>query len=56
MGTNPQENPDGKKKRLKIFIYKSINIVDKHISYFFSVNSVGDKDSEIFCYKDNKVM
>ena len=34
----------------------NISIVDKHVNYFVSVNSIADNDSEIFSYKDNKVM
>ena len=43
-------------KKDLIFVNNSINIVDKHVNQFVSVNSIADKDSEIFCYKDNKVM
>ena len=31
-------------------------MVDKHANHFVSVNSIADEDSEVFCYKDNKVM
>ena len=34
----------------------NISIVDKDVNYFISVNSIADNDSEIFSYKDNKVM
>ena len=44
------------KKKTEIFIYNSINMVDKHANQFVSVNSIVDEDSEVFCYKDNKVM
>ena len=36
-----------------MFVYNSFNIVDKHVNQFISVNSLADKDSEIFCYKNN---
>ena len=39
-----------------MFVYNSINIVDIHANQFVSVNSLADKDSESFCYKDKKVM
>ena len=54
---HPKLMPDGKKKRFNFFfILFSINFIDKHANYFVSVNSIADKNSVIFCFKDNMVM